>query len=175
VTSVLRSSAASSGLALLVALAIGCGSEPPSMICDVTPASGDPTVEATISSPDGTTWTDGGDVLLELGGQGGYMVQPVLELPPEVVPASVDRICARVELDNIDPSGGERFVGFETLTLDLSFRRNEITGRYESAPILNQLRWSPLPPATAFRLVAVIRAESFVAAVTRDVLLQPGS
>ena len=161
---------------VLLALALaGCGGDPPSMICDVTPASGDPTVAAILSSPDGEAWTDGGDVSLDLGGQGGYMVQPVLELAPEDVPAGTgEQLCARVELDNVDPSGGDRFVGFETLTVELAFRRNAVTGRYETAPIFDQLRWTPLPPGTPFRLIAVIRAETFVASVTRDVLLQPG-
>lgn len=162
------------GAALVLSLAAaGCGEAPPSMICDVTPSSGEPTLEASLRSPDGEAWTDGGEVTLDLGGQGGYMVQPVIELPGDVVAGSPERVCARIELDNVDPSGGDRFVGFETLTLDLAFQRNDVTGSYRTAPILDQLRWSPLPPGTPFRLIAVVRGETFVASVTRDVVLRP--
>lgn len=160
--------------ALFVLFVGACGSPPPTTCADLTPYAGDPTVELGIASEDGTPWTDGSNVTLDLGGQGGFMVQPVFSFDATVLGETPpDRVCARVLIDNIDPTGGDRFTGFETLTLDMPFRRNMVTGRYETSVLFNQLRWSPLPPNTGFRLTAVVRTETFAAEATRDVLLQP--
>jgi hypothetical protein len=164
-------------LSLLLSLALlaGCDSPVPFTCGDFVPYAGAPTVEVGIATEAGIPWTEGGDVSLDLGGQGGFMVQPVLSLDPSAFGETApERACARVEIDNIDPTGGDRFTGFETLTLDLPLRRNVVTGRLETAVIFNQLRWSPLPPNTAFGMSVVVRTETFAASVMREVLLQPG-
>jgi hypothetical protein len=158
----------------LLSLALGCGEPPPLTCSEGLFFEGAAAHALEVRSEGGTSWTDGAEVPLELGGQGGYMVQPVLMLDPTLLPAGTlgeplpERLCARVEIDNVDPTGGDRFNGFTMLTLPVRLERNPVTGRYESPTLANQLRWSPLPPGTEYRFTAVARFETFAASVTRD-------
>lgn len=159
-------------LPLLVVLA-GCGEPPPTTCSDVMVFEGAPTAMLEVRSEGGAAWVDGGEVSLDLGGQGGFMVQPVLVLDPSGLPDAIgtpapERLCSRVEIDNVDPTGGDRFNGFTALTLPVLFTRNAVSGRYESPVLANQLRWSPLPPGTGYRFVAVARFDGFAAAVAHD-------
>jgi len=160
-------------------LAPACGDPPPSSCLDLVSFAGDPSTDAILLTPEGEPWIEGGDVSFEMGGQGGFMVQPVIAIDPSTLPAGAlptplpDHLCTDVEIDNIDPSGGDRFVGFETLNLSISLRLNAITGRYESTAIFDQLRWTSLPAGTPFGITVVIRAETFAAGAAYEVLLQP--
>lgn len=166
-----------SRLVLVALLLVGaCGSPPPEDRCSaITPFVGDAVESLGIATASGVPWTDGGAVTLDLGGQGGFMVQPVLSIDPATLTPGLiadpppTTLCARVEIDNVDPTGGDRFTGFESLTLPVAFRRNAVTGRYDSPTLANQLRWSPLPPGTEYQIIAVARFEDFAASVTRTV------
>lgn len=163
----------------LVMLLSACGDPPPSSCIELDPFRGDPNVEAILLTSDGEAWIEGGEVTFEMGGQGGFMVQPVIAIDPDALPPGTlptplpDRLCTDVEIDNIDPTGGDRFVGFETLNLSVSLRLNAITGRYESTAIFDQLRWTSLPMGTAFGITVVVRAETFAASAAYEVMLRP--
>jgi hypothetical protein len=160
-------------------LCSACGDVPPASCLDLDPFRGEPNVEASLLTADGAPWTEGGEVSFEMGGQGGFMVQPVIAIDPSsLAPGTLptplpERLCTDVEIDNIDPTGGDRFVGFETLNLSVSLRLNAITGRYESTAIFDQLRWSSLPLGTAFGITVVVRAEAFAASSAYEVVLRP--
>ena len=154
-------------------LLVGCVSPSPNC-ADAVLHEGAPSAALTVRDESGAAWRDGDAVALELGPQGGFMVQPILvldpaELPPDVIggPAP-ERLCARIEIENVDPSGGTRFEGFGTFTVSVPFLRDADIGRYESPALLNQLRWSPLPTGTAYRFAAVARFEGFAAEVQRE-------
>lgn len=164
---------------LLLTLVTACGEPAPSTCVALEPFRGDPAVEAILLTADGDPWVEGGEVAFEMGGQGGFMVQPVIAidprtLPPGTLPAALpERLCTDVEIDNIDPTGGDRFVGFETMNLPITLRLNAVTGRYESPAIFDQLRWTSLPAGTAFGITVVVRAEAFAAAAAYEVMLRP--
>ncbi len=163
----------------LCGLAASCGSPPPGNCVSHEPFRGDPEAAAILLTMEGDPWVDGEEVAFTMGGQGGFMVQPVIAIDPRTLPEGAlpsplpERLCTDVEIDNIDPTGGDRFVGFETLQLSIPLRLNAITGRYESAAILDQLRWTTLPPGTAFGITVVVRAERFAASAAHEVLLAP--
>lgn len=164
---------------LLLVLVAGCADPAPSTCVDLEPFRGEPSAQAILLSVGGEPWIEGGEVAFEMGGQGGFMVQPVVAidpsaLPPGTLPAPLpERLCTDVEIDNIDPTGGDRFVGFETLNLSIALRLNSVTGRYESAAIFDQLRWTSLPAGTAFGITLVVRAETFAASAAYEVALRP--
>jgi hypothetical protein len=164
-------------IALALAL-LGCGSPPTGNCTDAIPYEGAPGASLSVRGDGGAPWADGEAVAFELGPQGGFMVQPVLvldpaEVPPDTLAAPLpEHLCARIEVENVDPTGGTRFEGFDTFTLSVPFRRDAGTGRYESPVLANQLRWSPLPPGTAYRFAAVARFEDFAAEVQRELTLR---
>ena len=157
-------------LALLLA---GCMS-PPAGCIDAVLYEGAPSASLSVRDEGGGFWEDGAAVALELGPQGGFMVQPILVLDPAELPpgmlggATPERLCARIEIENDDPSGGARFEGFGTFTLSVPFTRDSASGLYESPTLANQLRWSPLPSGTAYRFAAVARFPGFAAEVQRE-------
>lgn len=156
--------------ALVLLVLAGCGGEPSGGRCSSTPYVGLVTDDLVVRDEGGTVWSDGTEVELIFGPQGGYMVTPVLEIDGAL--ADGENPCLRVAVENADPGGSPIFDDFRVLETNRDFYRT-LDGDLATGPIFDQVRWAPVPSGTPLALTITIRGVDFAARRTVTVALVP--